>query len=200
MTNHNHTDVKETTARAIDYDRVLTLGRELLIALGEDPDREGVADTPRRWASWWKEFIEYDPGVTDTTFESVTSGQMVVVSGMRVYSICEHHLLPFWCDISIGYIVRDKVLGLSKFARLAHDISHRLQLQERIVNELADQVIEVTGSPDVAVMASGVHMCMVMRGIRTEGTVTSLVNRGTFVTQPDLRADFLNFTKLKTVS
>src|SRR5450432_588990 len=122
----------------VDYDKVMELGRELLIALGEDPEREGLKDTPRRWASWWQEFIEYQPGTTDTSFEPITTDQMVVISGMRIYSLCEHHLLPFWCDVSIGYVVHEKVLGLSKFARIAQKVAHRLQLQERIVHDIAN--------------------------------------------------------------
>jgi GTP cyclohydrolase I len=175
----------------IDYPAVERLARDLLVALGEDPNREGLLETPRRWASWWKEFIEYEDNRTDTVFESMTADQMVVVSGMRVYSICEHHLLPFWADISIGYIARDQVLGLSKFARIAHKAAHKLQLQERMIHEIADEVQEVTGSPDVMVVASGVHMCMVMRGIRTDATTTSMITRGSFANRSDARADFL---------
>jgi GTP cyclohydrolase IA len=186
------------TSKTVDYDRIKELGRELLIALGEDPDREGLQDTPRRWASWWREFIEYQPGNTDTSFEAVTTDQMVVVSGIRIYSLCEHHLLPFWCDVSIGYVARDRVLGLSKFARIAHRIAHKLQLQERISNGIADEVERVTGSADVAVMVSGIHMCMVMRGIKSGGLVTSLVTRGSFSSQPDARADFMRIAGLKS--
>ena len=181
----------------VDYEKLLSLGQELLVALGEDPEREGLADTPRRWASWWREFIEYKPGTTDTSFEAVTSDQLVVISGMRVYSLCEHHLLPFWCDISIGYVANERVLGLSKFARIAHRVAHRLQLQERIVHRIADEVQRVTGSPDVAVLSSGVHMCMVMRGIKSDATVSSLVTRGTFKTDPTTRADFLHMSGFK---
>jgi GTP cyclohydrolase I len=181
----------------VDYEKLLSLGHELLVALGEDPDREGLADTPRRWASWWREFIEYKPGTTDTSFEAVTSDQMVVVSGMRVYSLCEHHLLPFWCDVSIGYIANGRVLGLSKFARIAHRIAHRLQLQERIVNGIADEVQRVTGSADVAVLSSGVHMCMAMRGIKTDSVVSSLVTRGSFKADPAVRNDFLRLSGSK---
>src|SRR5579872_4051622 len=114
----------QKSAKTVDYERVLELGRELLVALGEDPNREGLQDTPRRWAAWWREFIEYKPGTTDTSFEATTANQMVVVSGIRVYSLCEHHLLPFWCDISVGYIVHERVLGLSKFARIAEQVAH----------------------------------------------------------------------------
>src|SRR5437773_10103128 len=114
---------KSTQSREVDYVRLLELGRELLVAIGEDPDREGLLDTPRRWADWWREFIEYHPGTTETTFQSMASDQMVCVSGMRVFSLCEHHLLPMWCDESIGYITGERVLGLSNFERIAHQFA-----------------------------------------------------------------------------
>ncbi len=199
IADHDESPILEKTpSRTIDYDRVLRLGRELLEALGEDPEREGLQETPRRWAGWWKEFIEYDPGVTDTTFESVSTGQMVVVSGMRVYSICEHHLLPFWCDVSIGYVVHDRVIGLSKFARIAHDVAHHLQLQERVADSIADRVQDLIESDDVAVMCSGVHMCMVMRGVKTDGIMSSIVGRGVFETNPAKRAEFLSLATRRT--
>ncbi len=180
---------------AIDEDALTAMGRALLLAIGENPDRDGLSDTPRRWASWWKEFIDYQPGNTETTFEATTAGQLVVIGGMRVYSMCEHHLLPFWCDISVGYVVREKVLGLSKFARIAQERAHRLQLQERLIHEIADEVVRVTESPDVVVMARGVHLCMVMRGIKTEGLVSSLITRGTFASDAAMRADFLRLAE-----
>jgi GTP cyclohydrolase I len=179
----------------VDYDRVLELGRELLVALGEDPEREGLRETPERWASWWKEFIDYQEDNTDTTFNAITTDQMVTISGMRVWSVCEHHLLPFWADVSIGYIVHEKVLGLSKFARIAHKAAHGLQLQERLTNEIAEEVMRVTGSPDVIVSADGMHLCMMMRGIRTEATVSSLTTRGVFKDRSDLRAEFLRMAE-----
>jgi GTP cyclohydrolase IA len=197
MLNKTMAKYPEAISTTVDYEKLLELGREVLIALGEDPEREGLIDTPRRWASWWKEFIEYQPGTTDTTFDAVTTDQMVVVSGIRIYSLCEHHLLPFWCDVSIGYVVQQQVLGLSKFARIAHEVAHRLQLQERIANGIADEIEQVTGSPHVAVLASGVHMCMVMRGIKSGGVVSSLVTRGSFADQPDTRADFLRLAAQK---
>lgn len=182
--------------RQVDHARLLTLGRELLIAIGEDPDREAVQDTPKRFANWWREFIEYDPGETGTTFETASSNQMVVVSGLRVWSVCEHHLLPFWCDVSIGYIARDKVLGLSKFARIAHQFAHRPQIQERLVDEIASCVEELTGCPDVAVIASGAHLCMMMRGIKTDGRMTSSVMRGIFFDQHQARQEFLQLVQM----
>lgn len=163
-----------------------------MIEIGENPDREGLQDTPRRWARWWIEFATYDPGNTDTVFESVSTDQMVIVSGIKVWSLCEHHLLPFWCNISIGYIAGDKVLGLSKFARIAHQFAHKLQLQERLTHEIADEVIRLTGSNSVAVLGKGEHLCMQMRGIKSSGIMTSSVMRGVFYDKPEARQEFLS--------
>jgi GTP cyclohydrolase I len=182
--------VEEETKRQVDYARLLELGKEVLIALGEDPEREGLRETPRRWASWWREFIEYDPGTIETAFEAVSSDQMVCVSGMRVWSLCEHHLLPFWTDVSIGYITRTKVLGLSKFARIAHKYAHQLQLQERLGEQIADEICRLTESPDVAVMLKGEHLCMTARGVRTGGVMASSVMRGAFRTEQEARLEF----------
>lgn len=171
------------------------IGRELLVALGEDPTREGLRETPRRFAAAWVEFMNYEPGNADTTFESVTANQMVIVKNIRVWSICEHHLLPFWCDVTIGYITGNKVLGLSKFARIAHDVAHRLQLQERIVMQIGDRIEKVCEVQDVAVIACGEHSCMTMRGVRTPATMISSNLRGRFRTDPAMRAEFMMLAK-----
>ena len=182
----------------VNYEALLRIGRDLLTAIGEDPQRAGLQDTPRRFADSWKEFIEYEPGRTDTVFEQVEADQLVVVSGIRVWSLCEHHMLPFWCDLSIGYIANGEVLGLSKFGRIAHQFAHRLQIQERLVQQVADEVQRITQSPDVAVLATGVHLCMVMRGIKTPAAMTSSIMRGCFRQEASARQEFLNLTRLKT--
>src|SRR6201981_1647940 len=117
----------------VSVKRLERIGHNLLLAIGEDPNREGLKMTPNRFARWWKEFIDYDPGTIETTFafESFRTDQMVVCAGVPVFSLCEHHLLPFRCEISMAYIASEHVLGLSKFARIAHKYSHRLQVQER---------------------------------------------------------------------
>jgi GTP cyclohydrolase I len=188
---NGHSTQVERKPKRVDYPRLLALGRELLIAIGEDPDREGLRETPRRWADTWREFMGYDPGTTETTFPSVTSDQLVCVSGIRVASLCEHHLLPFWCDISIGYIPNAKVLGLSKFARIAHQFAHRLQLQEQLGQQIADEITRITGTQDVAVVLKGEHYCMTARGIRTPGRMTSSVMRGVFRTESEMRMELL---------
>jgi GTP cyclohydrolase I len=179
--------------RGFDYDRVKALGRELLEAIGEDPERPDLVDTPRRWADAWREFIEYDPGKTDTVFQAAHSdGRMVVVSGMRVWSLCEHHLLPFWCDVAVGYQPHfGKVLGLSKFGRIAEKAAHRLQTQERMAADILCEVREATDAIDVGVLIRGEHLCMSMRGIRKPSLMTTVDGRGSFDVGGDLREEFL---------
>lgn len=176
--------------RKIDHAKVKSLVTELLTALGEDPTREGLQETPRRIANFWRDFIEYDPGKLDTTFSAVKHNQMVCVTGMRVWSMCEHHMLPFWCDVSIAYIADEKVLGLSKFARIAHKHAHKLTLQEQLVSDIANHVKEILGTDDVAVMAKGEHLCMTMRGIQTPHRMISSALSGQFH-QAEQRAEFL---------
>lgn len=192
---NGHSAQFERKPKQVDYPRLLALGRELLLAIGEDPDREGLRETPRRWADAWREFIEYDPGTTETTFASVASDQLVCVSGIRVASLCEHHLLPFWCNVSIGYIPNAKVLGLSKFARIAQQFAHRLQLQERLGEQIADEISRITGTQNVAVVLKGKHYCMTARGIRMPGRMTSSVMRGVFRTESQNRMEFLRLVE-----
>lgn len=157
------------------------IARRLLIEIGEDPDRDGLKQTPARFARWWREFSGYDAGEVNTLFPLVTQqGQTVTVSDVHLWSLCEHHLLPFSCTVTIAYRPNGDVLGLSKFARIAHRHAHRLQIQERLVQDIAAEVSAVSGSPDVAVIAQGEHLCMSMRGIRTPALMTSSVFNGVF--------------------
>jgi NADPH-dependent 7-cyano-7-deazaguanine reductase QueF len=113
-----------------------------------------------------------------------------LVSGHLTHN-CEHHLLPFYCDVSIGYIADGKVLGLSKFARIAHQFAHQLQLQERLGQQIADEVSRITGTNDVAVVLKGRHLCMESRGIQTPAVMSSSVMRGAFRDQFETRMEFL---------
>lgn len=179
----------------IDKSKIEAVCRDLLAAIGEDVNRPGLIDTPRRFASWWSEFIDYQPGNIDTCFESITTDQMVVVSGIRVWSLCEHHLLPFWCDISIGYIATSKVLGLSKFARISEQFAHKLQIQERLTHQITDEIVEITNSKDVAVLAQGRHLCMEMRGVKSPALMSSSVMRGVFLDNAEARLEFFTLSK-----
>lgn len=175
----------------VDRDALERIGRELLVAIGEDPSRDGLRETPARWAKWWAEFIDHDPGRIATAFEPECFDEMVAVCGIEVWSLCEHHLLPFRSVISCAYMPNDKMLGLSKFARIAHMMAHRPQVQERLVNDIANMIEKVTGSPDVAVIADGEHLCMTMRGVKTPASMRTSVMRGRFRTETMMRSEFL---------
>lgn len=176
----------------VDKARLEWIGRELLAAIGEDEARDGLLDTPRRFAAWWAEFIDYEPGKVETAFDVPGADEMIVVSGIEVWSLCEHHLLPFRATVTIGYIPAGQVLGLSKLARIAHRHAHRLQVQERMVAQIADDVAQITGTDDVAVIATGEHLCMTMRGIRTPAKMHTSDTRGAFRDKPETRAEFLH--------
>jgi GTP cyclohydrolase I len=174
------------------YKKLCKLGEQLLLILDEDPRRDGLRDTPQRFAKHWQEFLNYDAGKIETTFESISVDQMVAVSKIRVWSLCEHHLLPFWCDLSVGYITKAKVLGLSKIPRICQRHAHRLQLQERLVDDIATDLSRLTESPDVAVVGVGLHTCMAMRGIKSDSFMTSSVMRGRFKSNHHTRMEFLS--------
>jgi GTP cyclohydrolase I len=172
-------------------DRLADVCRDLLETLGYDPTSPELADTPERWASWWREFHNYEPGRIDTAFEVVSQDQLVVVSGIDLWSVCEHHLLPFSARVAIGYVPSGRLLGLSKFARIAQRAAHRLQLQERLSHDIANALEEHTGSSDIGVVVRGRHLCMEARGVGTPATTSTLVTRGRFKTEARLREDFL---------
>lgn len=166
------------------------LCRQLLAIVDADPSREALQDTPRRWAAWWMERLHPPAENMGTVFEHTETDQMVVVSGIRVWSLCEHHLLPFWCDVSIGYVTGTKILGLSKFARIAHHHGRKLQVQERLVKDIQQDIADRCGTENVAVVARGEHLCMTMRGARTPALMTSSALGGVFRSDAAARAEF----------
>ena len=190
--------VADSGPRRVDTVRVAELYRQLLIELGEDAGRDGLLGTPGRVATWWSEFLDYDPGATAAVFEYEPSGgnHLVVVGGITVWSLCEHHLLPMRLTVAIGYCPRGQVLGLSKFARIAHAHAHRLQLQERFTDGVAEDVITATGSGDVGVVAEGEHLCMSMRGVREQqARTTSTRLAGRLRIEPDLASQLLTLAR-----
>ena len=179
------------TSSQIDVARIERAVLEILEAIGEDPARPGLLDTPKRVAKWWREFIGYNPGSVGTTFEDASAG-VVMVSGMRVWSMCEHHLLPFIGKVHVAYIPSGKVLGLSKVARIADMYARRLQIQENLTKQIADAIQEVTDARGVAVTIEAKHMCMMMRGVEKQNSVmkTSIM-LGLFRENPQTRNEFL---------
>ncbi|MEV7471112.1 GTP cyclohydrolase I [Streptomyces kronopolitis] len=186
----------DATASRTTEDPLVGIARQLLEEIGEDPTRDGLRDTPARFARWWREFINYDPGSLGTLFESIGTSQLVVVSGIQVWSLCEHHLLPFNCSVTIAYRPTGQLLGLSKFARVAHQYAHRLQVQERLVDQIALEISNLSGTPDVAVIAKGEHLCMSMRGIKAPAQMTSTAYRGDFSTDQGLRGELFDLLRV----
>lgn len=154
-------------------------------------DSPHMKDTPARYAKWWDQFLNEEPGNLGTVFPVDSVDQMVVVSGIETWSLCAHHLLPFSASVSIGYLANEKVLGLSKFARIAHYAARRPTSQEQLVADVTDMVQEIAGTEHVAVRASGTHLCMTMRGVKTPATMTTSVTRGAFRTEQATREEWL---------
>lgn len=153
---------------------------------------EHTAGTPERYAKWWDEFLNPTSLESNmTTFPQSQVDQMVVVSDIHVWSLCAHHLLPFDATVTIGYLAEGQVLGLSKFARIAEIAAARPTSQEALVDNIADAVQEATGTASVAVRASGVHLCMTMRGVKSPATMTTSVTRGMFREDPKTREEWL---------
>ncbi|MEU4922336.1 GTP cyclohydrolase I FolE [Streptomyces parvus] len=177
----------------IDTDRVADLIGQLLVELGEDPQRDGLAETPKRVAAWWNDFLSPGSAPAATRFtESQLGGQLVVVGGMSVWSLCEHHMIPMNLQVAVGYLAEDEVVGLSKFGRVAQHYAGRLQVQERYTLEVAEHLAGVIGSEDIAVAVRGLHLCMSMRGVRMEeARTTTLHSGGRFATDPILSQQFL---------
>jgi GTP cyclohydrolase I len=185
--------VHTIAARAgVDVPRLEAAYREVLLAIGEDPDREGLRDTPRRAAAAWQEFLDKTQAERlSATFTHQSAGNSyVLVHGIDCWSLCEHHLLPFRLTLAVAYLpTGGQVLGLSKLARIVAHHAHRLQLQERLCDEVADDLARYSGSPDIAVWAEGEHLCMSMRGVRATGarTVTEVL-RGQLSTDTAITA------------
>lgn len=184
-----------TLARAIDRDRIQAAVREMLIAIGEDPDREGLNDTPRRIAEAYAEIFSgmlIDPvSLLDVGFEE-GHDEMVILKDIPFFSMCEHHFLPFHGEAHVAYVPRGRVVGISKIARLVEAIARRPQLQERLTSQVADTLMRALEPDGVAVAVEAEHLCMTMRGIKKPGSrmVTSAM-RGTFQSQDETRSEFL---------
>lgn len=160
----------------------------LLGAIGEDEGRDGLKETPTRVAKFYQHWICREPkGFTLTTFDSEGMDQLIVQRHIPFYSLCEHHLLPFFGEATVAYIPKGKIMGLSKLARLVEHYSRRPQNQERITKEVAECLHDALDPLGVAVILSARHLCMEMRGIKVKGaeTVTSYI---TGVFRDDIKA------------
>ncbi len=164
--------------------------RKLLELLGEDLEREGLRETPRRVAEALQELLEgYRAEVEPVLFHE--SASMVTIAGIPFTSLCEHHLLPFIGVAHVAYIPRGKVIGVSKVVRIVRKYAHRLQIQERLTRQIAEEVSKITNSEDVVVLTEAVHTCMVARGVRTVSPLVVVEARGAFNKSLELLNTFL---------
>ncbi|GMA14731.1 GTP cyclohydrolase I FolE [Deinococcus metallilatus] len=168
-----------------------------LSAIGEDPEREGLQRTPHRVAKAWSFLTAgYQKTLADAAGDAVfeaEGSEMVIVKDIEFYSMCEHHMLPFYGRAHIAYIPDGKILGLSKFARIVDLYSRRLQVQERITTQIADAVEELLAPKGVAVLMEGVHLCMAMRGVQKQNSsTTTSAMRGVFKEDARTRAEFMS--------
>jgi len=181
----------------MNREKVERLVRELLVEIGEDPDREGLINTPQRYAK----AIEYLTRGYHADVEKLINGaiftqetnNMIIARDIELYSLCEHHILPFYGRCHIGYISREKVFGLSKLARLVDMYARRLQIQERLTQQIADAVQRAIDAEGVGVIVEARHLCMMMRGVEKQNSMmTTSSVLGTFRSSFATRDEFLN--------
>ena len=163
----------------MDKNRVEKLVRELIIEIGEDPTREGLRDTPARIAKAYKEIFEGYDSNSELSVQFSEDSEVVVAKDIQFYSMCEHHMLPFFGKIQIAYAPNGRVFGISKLVRLVEKYSKRLQIQERLTKNIADE-LHSHGVKGVAVMAEAEHLCMKMRGVKNDARVSSSAFRGIY--------------------
>lgn len=186
---------KNGNRNPVDHARIEQAVREILIAVGEDPDREGLLETPARVARMYAEVfsgLHKDPSVHLKRVFTENYDEIVLVRDIEFHSMCEHHLLPFSGRAHVAYLPNGKVVGLSKLARVVDEVSRRPQVQERMTETIANMVEEALGARGVAVMIESTHSCMTMRGIRKAGaSCTTSAMRGIFRENLSSRAEIL---------
>lgn len=173
----------------VDKQTIKQAVRQILIAIGEDPDREGLRRTPERVANMLEELTNgRDDEVKYSLFEKASN--MVIVAGIRFSTLCEHHLLPMFGLAHVAYVPKDNVIGASKIPRIVSKYSRMLQLQERLTEQVMNEVSKVTGSMDVIVLTEAYHTCMMVRGIRSYSPLISMAYKGKF-SDSAFRIEFL---------
>lgn len=188
----------------MDHEKIKRAVRDILEAIGEDPDREGLVDTPKRIAKMYEEIfmgLKEDPKKhLEVFFQEEQHEELVLVKDIPFYSVCEHHLVPFYGKAHVGYLPKNgKLTGLSKLARVVETVSKKPQLQERLSAEIADAIEQALAPHGVIVIVEAEHMCMTMRGVKKPGskTITSVV-RGVFKTDAKSRAEAMALIQFRS--
>ena len=185
----------------VDISEVEAAVRSIIKAIGDDPEREGLRGTPQRIADMYTEIftgIDMDAKAELTVGFEVGHREMVILRDIPFYSMCEHHLLPFYGVVHVGYIPNEegRVVGVSKLARVVEIFAKRLQLQERMTSQIADAIMEALQPDGVAVVVQAEHLCMTMRGIKKPGcNVITSATRGLFRSRAATRAEFLSLVQ-----
>jgi GTP cyclohydrolase IA len=190
MYNPEAGNAKIQKTHSLNKKRIEKLIRQLLIEIGENPNREGLVDTPRRISEMYEEiFSGYRmDSQLDVAFSEESDA--IIAKDIHFYSICEHHMLPFFGKITVAYVPSGKVFGLSKLARLVEKYSRRLQIQERLTKEIANEIMNM-GVKGVLIIAEGEHLCMKMRGVRNGSLIMTMAYRGV-LQQKELRENLLS--------
>jgi GTP cyclohydrolase I len=181
----------------MDFDKIQRATTKILEGIGENPEREGLLKTPSRVAKAYGEILagyRMNPEeLVNNALFTVSYDEMVIIKGIEYYSMCEHHMLPFYGVVHVAYIPSDKVIGLSKIPRIVEMFSRRLQVQERMTIQIADFIQETLQPKGVAVIAEGKHLCMMMRGVKKQdASMTTSHMIGAFREQLSTRMEFLN--------
>lgn len=171
---------------------------KLLIELGEDPSREGLQNTPERVANSMKfltggYWVNIEELVNEALFEDPDTDEMVILKDIDIFSLCEHHMLPFFGKCHVAYIPDGKIIGLSKIPRVVDAFSRRLQVQERLTSQIANSLNDILKPKGVAVVVDALHLCMSMRGVEKQNSYTTTSSMlGAFKTNPSTRSEFLS--------
>ncbi len=184
----------------VDRERIEAAVVEILRAIGEDPEREGLRGTPRRIAAMYAELfsgLHRDPGeYLRVGFEDEQHHEMVVLKDIPFYSLCEHHLLPFHGVAHVGYVPDGRIVGISKVARVVETLARRPQVQERLTSQVADLLVEGLQAKGAAVVIEAEHLCMTMRGVKKPGSVmVTSAMRGLFRDDARTRSEFLSLIR-----
>lgn len=200
--------LKTITLNIVENDlnksKMLNLVKDLLLEIGEDPNREGLFNTPKRVSEAY-EFLTkgYDQNIEDVLNDAIFTekyDEMVLVKNIDFYSLCEHHMLPFYGKVHVAYIPNGKIVGLSKIPRIVDVFARRLQVQERMTQQIADTIDKYLQPVGVAVVSEAYHMCMMMRGVEKQNSsATSSAMHGVFKDDARTRTEFLNLISTKNL-
>jgi GTP cyclohydrolase I len=192
----------ETRSPHVDVGRIERAMADIIQAVNDTPERDGLRDTPGRVARMYAEVFA---GLGEDPVEILSTGfdegydEMVVARNIPFFSMCEHHFLPFYGIAHIGYLPQGRIVGISKLARVVDVLARRPQVQERMTAQIADAIVEGVAPMGVGVVVEAEHLCMVMRGVKKPGSrIVTSVNRGSFRTDPKTRAEFLGFARGQT--